>query len=111
MKIFIFLHGNCYFLKKQKFLFKKVINKKSIFIKILKLIHFFLIQRICFFFLIFHPLDFFNFFSFMFFFFRSFNIFFTEGSFVIGGNVDNVLVVWGDIVTIKSFERTLSIWW
>jgi hypothetical protein len=29
------LHGNCYFFKKQKFLFKKVI-KKSIFIKKLK---------------------------------------------------------------------------
>ena len=41
---------------------------------------------------------------------KSFNIvFFTEGSFVIGESIDNVLVVWEDIVTIKNFEKTLSI--
>jgi hypothetical protein len=40
------------------------------------------------------------------FFFRSFSILFTKDSFVIGGNIDNVLVILGGgIVTIESLGR------
>jgi hypothetical protein len=98
MKIFIFLHGNFYFLKNRNFYLKKLYKKINFYKKKKTKIEFFFslykgFVLFCFF-------VFFKIFSFMFFlevlvFFFLLRVVLSLG----GGNIDNVLIVWGETLS------------
>ena len=94
---------------KQKILFKKGYKQKKKKQK-LKIENFFSNTKDLFLIFIFPPFGFFLF-SFMFF-SRSFSFYFyfTKGSFVLGRTLTIFGSLEGDIVTIESLGRTLSIW-